>query len=90
MDTISGEFMSTQNIRLNISLPKELVNTVDRMTGAKKRSIFIAQAIELKLKQARKETLEKQLAEGYQACQKESLEISSEFEVIDLEGWHDY
>ena len=82
--------MNTQKIRLNVTLPKDLVNMVDQMTGAKKRSMFIAQAIELKLKQARKDTLEKQLAEGYQACQKESLEISSEFEVIDLEGWHDY
>jgi CopG family transcriptional regulator / antitoxin EndoAI len=82
--------MNTQNVRLNVTLPKDLVSTVDRMIGAKKRSLFIAEAIELKVKQTQKEILEKQLAEGYRACQKESLDISSEFEATDLEGWDDY
>lgn len=82
--------MNTQNVRLNVTLPKDLVSTVDRMIGAKKRSLFIAEAIELKVKQTQKEILEKQLAEGYRACQKESLDISSEFEAADLEGWDDY
>ncbi len=82
--------MNTQKIRLNVTLPKDLVNMVDRMTGAKKRSMFIAEAIEFKVKQTQKEILEKQLAEGYRACQKESLDISSEFEVADVEGWDEY
>jgi hypothetical protein len=63
---------------------------VDQMTGAKKRSVFIAEAIELKVKQTRKDLLEKKLAEGYRACQKESIDISSEFEITDLEGWDEY
>ena len=82
--------MDTQKVRLNVTLPKDLVNIVDQMTGAKKRSMFIAEAIELKVKQTQKEILEKQLVEGYQACQKEGLDISSEFEVSDLEGWDEY
>ena len=82
--------MGTQNIRLNVTLPKDLVNVVDQMTGAKKRSKFIAEAIELKVKQTRKEILEKQLAEGYRACHRESLDIASEFETTDLEGWDEY
>lgn len=82
--------MNTQKVRLNVTLPKDLVNTVDRMTGVKKRSMFIAEAIELKVKQTQKEILEKQLAEGYRARQKESIDISSEFEATDLEGWDGY
>jgi CopG family transcriptional regulator / antitoxin EndoAI len=82
--------MNTQKVRLNVTLPKDLVNMVDQMTGAKKRSMFIAEAIELKVKQTRKGLLEKQLAEGYRACQKESIDISSEFEITDLEGWDEY
>ncbi|WP_319525776.1 hypothetical protein [uncultured Desulfosarcina sp.] len=82
--------MDTQKVRLNVTLPKELVNMVDRMTGAKKRSMFIAEAIELKVKQIQKDFLEKQLAEGYRACKKESIDISSEFEAADLEGWDEY
>lgn len=82
--------MDTQKVRLNVTLPKDLVNMVDRMTGAKKRSMFIAEAIELKIKQTRKEMLEKQLAEGYRASQKEAVDISSEFEAADLEGWDEY
>lgn len=82
--------MNTQKIRLNVTLPKHLVELVDRMTGAKKRSMFIAAAIELKVKQTRKEILENQLAEGYRAGQKESTDIASEFEAIDLEGWDEY
>jgi metal-responsive CopG/Arc/MetJ family transcriptional regulator len=82
--------MDTQKIRLNVTLPKNLVNMVDRMTGAKKRSMFIAEAIELKVKQTQKDLLEKQLTEGYRACQKEAIDISSEFESVDLEGWDEY
>lgn len=82
--------MDTQKIRLNVTLPKNLVNMVDRMTGAKKRSMFIAEAIELKVKQTQKALLEKQLVEGYRACQKESVDISKEFEAADIEGWDEY
>lgn len=82
--------MDVQKVRLNVILPKDLVHTVDQMTGAKKRSKFIAEAIELKVKQTRKEILEKQLVEGYQACRREGLDIASEFEAADLEGWDDY
>lgn len=82
--------MDTQKVRLNVTLPKDLVKMVDRMTGTKKRSMFIAEAIELKVKQTKKEILEKKLAEGYRAYQNEALDISSEFETADLEGWDDY
>ena len=82
--------MNTDNIRLNITLPKDLVQIIDQMTGPRKRSLFIAEAIQLKLYQARKEALAKKLAEGYLAGYQEGLDIASEFETTDMEGWDDY
>jgi len=82
--------MDTENIRLNITLPKDLVHLIDQMSGPRKRSLFIAEAVQLKVRQAKKEALEKKLAEGYRAGYNESREMTSEFEAIDLEGWDDY
>jgi metal-responsive CopG/Arc/MetJ family transcriptional regulator len=82
--------MSTDNIRLNITLPKNLVCLIDEMSGPRKRSLFIAEAVQLKLRQAQKEALKEKLAEGYSAGFKESREIASEFENADLESWDDY
>ena len=82
--------MGTDNIRLNITLPKSLVHLIDQMSGPRKRSLFIAEAVQLKMRQAKKEALEKKLTEGYRAGNNESREMTSEFEAIDLEGWDDY
>ena len=82
--------MDTNNIRLNITLPKDLVHLIDQMSGPRKRSLFIAEAVQLKVRQAKKEALEKKLAEGYRAGYNESRAMASEFEAIDLEGWDDY
>lgn len=82
--------MDTDNIRLNITLPKDLVHLIDQMSGPRKRSLFIAKAVQLKVRQAQKEALEKKLAEGYRAGYNESREMASEFDAIDLEGWDDY
>jgi len=81
--------MNTENVRLNITLPKGLIQLVDQISGPRKRSLFIAEAIRFKVKQDRKVELEKKLSEGYRACQKESLDMASEFESADLEGWDD-
>ena len=37
-----------------------------------------------------KTELEKLLAEGYQATEKESVAFAKEFEAADLEGWDEY
>lgn len=82
--------MSTENVRLNINLPKHLVMVMDQMSGPRKRSAFISEAIELKINQIRQETLKNNLVEGYTVRHQESLDLSSEFEPADLEGWDDY
>ena len=82
--------MDTDNIRLNITLPKNLVRLIDQMSSPRKRSLFIAEAVQLKVRQSQKEEIEKKLAEGYSAGYNESREMASEFETVDFEGWDDY
>jgi len=82
--------MRSDTIRLNITLSKDLVTSLDQITGPRKRSRFIEEALEMRIKQKQKEKLDKLLEEGYRATKKESLALSREFEPVDLEGWHEY
>ncbi len=81
--------MNTDNVRVNITLPKELIQVVDAISGPRKRSLFIADAIVAKVKQDRKAIIKKKLSEGYRNCHKESIDITDEFKFVDLEGWDD-
>ena len=38
--------MNTDPVRLNITLPKKLVQSLDKFAGPRKRSRFIAKALE--------------------------------------------
>ena len=82
--------MGTETIRLNITLPKKIVQALDKIIGPRKRSHFISEAIRQKLEQNQKEKMEKLLAEGYKTAREESFTLSKEFEGADLEGWDDY
>lgn len=82
--------MNTKTIRLNITIPKDLAQAVNRFAGPGKRSNFIAEAIKQRINQKEKEALDKLLAEGYRAASKESLSVTKDFESADLEGWDEY
>ena len=82
--------MDTETVRLNVTLPKGLVEAMNRVTEPRKRSRFIAEAVRQKIKQKEKEEMENLLVEGYQATAKDSLALTKEFENADLEGWDDY
>ncbi len=82
--------METETVRLNITLPKALVEAMNRVTEPRKRSRFIAEAVRQKIEQKEKEEIEKLLVKGYLAAAKESLALTKEFESADLEGWDDY
>jgi len=82
--------MNTETIRLNITLPRHLVEALDAVAGPRKRSHFISEAINLRIRQFEKEKLEALLAEGYRASQQEGLDIAAEFEPADIEGWDEY
>jgi len=82
--------MNTDTVRLNITLPKELAQSLDEFAGSRKRSRFIAEAIKRRIEQKQKEELEKKLEEGYRAAGDENLVLTKEFEPADLEGWDEY
>ena len=82
--------MNTEIIRMNITLPRTLVEALDIVAGSRKRSQFISEAVRLRIQQLEKEKLNALLAEGYQATRQESLDLAKEFEQVDTEGWDEY
>jgi len=83
-------FMHIDNVRMNITLPREVADALNRMAGPRKRSRFIAEAVLERINREQKEALELALEEGYRVNGEEALAISEEFESVDLEGWGEY
>jgi metal-responsive CopG/Arc/MetJ family transcriptional regulator len=77
-------------VRLNITLPEELVLQIDRLAGPRKKSRFIAESLRLGIKRIQDKELQKTLEEGYRAGKQESQSVAKEFEHIDIEGWDEY
>jgi len=82
--------MTAGVVRLNITLPREVAESLNSLAGPRKRSRFIAEAIVERVERTRKARLEKELEEGYRATRQETLAFSNEFETADLEGWDEY
>ena len=82
--------MNTDTIRLNITLPKDLAITLDKLSGRRKRSRFITDAVKKMIELKEKENLDKLLIEGYQAAKLDNQALAEEFEASDLEGWDEY
>ena len=82
--------MRQQTDRINVTLPKELIESVNQIAGPRSRSRLIAESLREHIRQIKKGELEKQLEEGYRASAKESIALAREFEAADLEGWDEY
>ena len=77
-------------IRLNITLPKDLAQQLDKLVGPRKKSLFITQTLRQRIAKIQHEQIQDLLEEGYKARKAESLAITKEFEPVDLEGWDEY
>jgi len=77
-------------VRLNITLPEELVCQIDKLVKPGQKSSFIAETLKEKIERIQFEKLQKMLEEGYKARNSESRSIAEEFRTIDLEGWDEY
>jgi hypothetical protein len=77
-------------VRLNITLPEELAEQLDKLVAPKKKSRFITETLRERIERIQNEQLQKLLEEGYKAAKGESLAIAKEFEPADLEGWDEY
>ncbi|HPC87142.1 MAG TPA: hypothetical protein P5208_03975 [Smithellaceae bacterium] len=82
--------MSTDAVRLNITLPKDLVAALNRVTEPGQRNRFITESLKERLMRFEKMELEAKLTEGYQATAREGVEITKEFSAADLEHWDEY
>ena len=82
--------MSTEMVRLNITLPFSIAEELNQITVSRKRSQSVAEAIRLRIIQLKDKKLEALLGEGYQAEKEEGLKITKEFEAIDFENWDEY
>ncbi len=82
--------MTTETIRMNISIDRDLAVDLKKVTSPRKRSAFISDAIRQKLEQQKKQELAQKLEEGYKNRYKESVEMLAEFTNIDLENWDEY
>lgn len=68
---------------IQIELPEDIERQLSMIN--ENQQDFILEAIREKIK--RKETLKKELIEGYQATYEEDLDLTSDFESADLEDW---
>ena len=77
-------------IRLNITLPAELANQLNKLVKSREKSHFIAEALSQKIERIQRERLQIKLEEGYKATKEEGNLLAREFEPVDLEGWDEY
>lgn len=77
-------------VRLNVTLPKEIAEQLDNLAGTRKKSRFIAETLRQRIEKIQNEQLQTLLEEGYKSARQESLNITKEFEPVDLEGWAEY
>jgi metal-responsive CopG/Arc/MetJ family transcriptional regulator len=87
---MKGGFMRTETVRINVTLPRELIESVNQIAGPRSRSRLISESLREYIRQIKHEELEKQLEEGYRALAKENIALAEEFEAVDLEGWDEY
>ena len=65
-----------KTVRINISLPDEMVKEISREVGPRKRSRFIAEAVARSLKEQR----DRRLAAEYEAAAAEVSRVNRELE----------
>lgn len=82
--------MHTETVRINVTLPKDLIELLNKIAGPRARSRLISKSLREYIRVMQKVELEKQLEEGYRASAKENIALAYEFEAVDLEGWDEY
>jgi len=75
---------------MNITIPEDLARQLDKLVGPRKKSRFITETLNERVRKIEEDKLQKMLEEGYKTRKEESLSIAKEFEPVDLEGWDEY
>jgi len=90
MGKIRRSIMHAENVRLNVILPRDVVESLNDIAGPRNRSRVISESIREYLRQRKNAELVKKLEEGYRASAKENIDLAGEFEAVDLEDWDEY
>ena len=73
--------------RVNITLPEETIQLIDRVTAKGNRSRFIDRAVKYYVKQKGQVNLKRQLKEGAVRRAERDLQLSQEYFALEEEAW---
>ena len=76
-----------KTVKVNFTIPEDVVATLRRRIGERNRSAFVTEAVRDRLHDLEQEELKQTLIEGYVARRDEDAEVSKEWEAPTLEGW---
>ena len=76
-----------KTMKVNFTIPEDVVATLKRRVGERNRSAFVTAAVRDRLHDLEQEELKQTLMEGYLARRDEDAEVSKEWEAPTLEGW---
>lgn len=71
-------------IRLNITLPEEIVKLLE---AQKNKSRYIAEALREKIEREKREKIECLLKEGYSTTSNEDKKLADDWDKTDIEEW---
>ncbi|MSQ10208.1 MAG: CopG family transcriptional regulator [Dehalococcoidia bacterium] len=73
-------------VRVNFTLPQDLVEALKLQVGEHGRSAFVAQALRLRLAQLERARIDALLEEGYKASFAEDQELARELDGVSADG----
>ncbi len=76
--------------RINITLPEEIMTSLNRHVSRGSKSSFIADAIKERIRELEVKKLSNELAEGYRKTGKEDKMLTSEFDFTVGDGLDEY
>lgn len=79
--------MLTMNQRINITLPQETLELLDRNIAKGDRSSFIDRAVKSYISSTAKENLKQKLKQGAERWSERDLQITEDWFNIDEESW---
>lgn len=77
------------SVRMNITVPQDVAETLKEMAGPREQSSFIAKSVRLYARQLKRKQLIAELKEGYQAAAREGASVSEDFDAALIDGLDD-
>ena len=75
------------NVKMTFTIPEDVARRLKAAIGDRRRSAFVASAVEQKLDEAQHERVKALLIQGYVERHEEDRAINEEWEAATLESW---